>query len=56
MAVETQALSGTTADVSFLTTLPVGQTYYWNVRVTDTAGQQSSAPSDFALTIDATLS
>ena len=46
-------VSGTSADVSFPVTLPVGQTYFWNVRVTDTVGQQSWAASDFELTIDA---
>ena len=51
--VETQSLSGSTAQVSFSTMLPIGRTYRWNVLVTDTAGHQSWGPSDFELTIDA---
>ena len=31
LPVETQPLSGTSAHVSFSTTLPIGQTYFWNV-------------------------
>ncbi len=34
-------------------TLPIGQTYYWNVQVTDVDGRQGLAPSDFELTVDA---
>jgi hypothetical protein len=51
-AIETQPLSGAAADVSFSTELPIGQTYYWNVQVTDTAGRQALAASDFQLTVD----
>ena len=51
--VATQLLSGTTADVSFSTELSIGQTYFWNVQVTDTLGQHTWAPSDFELTLDA---
>jgi VCBS repeat-containing protein len=49
----TQALSGAAADVTFSGDLPLGQTYFWNVLVTDAAGQQSWAPTDFELTLDA---
>ena len=35
-AVDTQPVSGTSAHVSFTDTLPPAQTYFWNVRVTDT--------------------
>ena len=52
--VATQALSGVTADVSFSSDVPLGQTYFWNVQVTDAIGQQSWAPVDFQLTADAT--
>ena len=52
-SLETQQLSGVTADVSFSRDLPLGQTVFWNVQVTDTLGQQSWAPVDFQLTIDA---
>ncbi len=51
--IETRLLSGTSAGVTFATTLSLGQTYFWNVRVTDSVGQQSWAPVDFELTIDA---
>jgi len=51
--IETKPLSGTNVQVSFSTTLAVGQTYYWNVRATDSTGAQSWAPSDFDLTVDA---
>ena len=53
LPVDTQPLSGTSASVAFTTALAAGQTYFWNVRVTDTAGQEGWAPSDFELTIDA---
>ncbi|MEQ1574127.1 MAG: Ig-like domain-containing protein [Vicinamibacterales bacterium] len=49
----TQSVSGTAAALSFSAYLAAGQTYYWNVRVTDTTGQQTWAPSDFELTVDA---
>jgi hypothetical protein len=52
-AIETKSIGGSSAQVSFSTTLALGRTYLWNVRVTDTGGQQSSAPSDFELTLDA---
>lgn len=49
----TLPVSGTTANVSFPpTSLSIGS-YRWNVLVTDVMGQQSWAPSDFDLTIDA---
>ncbi len=51
--IETKPLSGTSASVSFNASLPIGQTYLWNIRVTDIGGQQSTAPSDFQVTIDA---
>jgi hypothetical protein len=50
----TQALSGIAADLSFPVDVVSGQTYFWNVQVTDTAGQQSWAPVDFQLTADQT--
>lgn len=53
LPVATQALSGATANVSFPVTLALGQRYFWNVRLTDASGQQSWAPSDFELTLDA---
>jgi hypothetical protein len=49
----TQAISGVSADVSFSVNLSFGQSYAWNVQVTDTAGRQSRAPADFGLTVDA---
>jgi hypothetical protein len=49
----TQALSGISASITFSATLPVGRTYFWNVQVTDAAGQQSSAAADFELSISA---
>lgn len=52
-AVETQMLSGTSAPVSFSAALALGQTYYWNILVTDVNGQQGWAVSDFSLTLDA---
>ncbi len=52
-AIETKPLSGSSANVSFATSLAIGQTYSWNVRVADSQGQQSIAPSDFGLTVDA---
>jgi hypothetical protein len=50
---DTQAVSGLSAQVNFTSTLTLGRTYLWNVRVTDLAGQQSWAPVDFLLTVDA---
>lgn len=52
-SVGTQSLSGTSAELSFSGELPIGQTYYWNVQVTDASGQEARAPSDFELTVDA---
>ena len=52
-AVDTRPIAGPSAQVSFTTTLSLGRTYFWNVRVTDTLGQQSWASSDFELTVDA---
>jgi hypothetical protein len=52
-AIETRPIAGTSAQVSFTTTLALGRTYLWNVRVTDVLGQQSWASSDFELTVDA---
>ncbi len=52
-AIVTQPLSGVTADLNFPVDLPLGQSYSWNVQATDTAGRQSRAPADFALTVDA---
>jgi len=51
----TQLLSGAAADLSFPVDVPSGQTYFWNVRVTDAIGQQSWAPVDFQLAVDANL-
>jgi hypothetical protein len=51
--IETVPLAGQSAEVSFSTDLPIGQTYYWNVQITDWDGQQTLAPSDFELTVDA---
>jgi hypothetical protein len=51
-AVETQSISGTSAEVSFTTTLAQDQPYSWNVRVTDTLGRQAWAPADFSVTRD----
>lgn len=50
--IETTPVAGTSAQLSFPTTLTLGRAYRWNVRVTDTRGQQSWAPSDFELTTD----
>ena len=50
--IATQSVAGTSAQVAFTTTLAIGRTYRWNVRATDTAGQQSFAPVDFELTVD----
>ena len=52
-AIETKPLAGQSTTVTFATALPIGQTYYWNVQVTDAEGRQSLAPSDFELTVDA---
>jgi VCBS repeat-containing protein len=52
-AIETQSVAGLSAQVSFSTTLTLGRSYLWNVRVTDTGGQQSWAPSDFELIANA---
>jgi hypothetical protein len=49
----TQSVSGTSASVSFPTSLSLGQTYFWNVRVTDVNQQQSWAPADYQLIVDA---
>lgn len=54
-AVMTVPLSGIAADVQFPGQVPLGQTYFWNVRATDTIGQQSWAPVDFQLTADASI-
>jgi hypothetical protein len=51
--IETKAVSGTSATVSFDTTLTLAQTYYWNVLVTDLGGKQATAAADFDVTIDA---
>jgi hypothetical protein len=52
VALESQVLGGTAAEVAFSATLAAGQTYYWNIRVTDAEGRQGWAPSDFELVID----
>jgi hypothetical protein len=52
-AVETKAVSGATAQVSFTASLPLAQAYAWNVQVADVGGQQAWAGSDFDFTIDA---
>ena len=52
-ALQSQALSGSSSTVSFSATLALGQSYFWNIRVTDTTGQQAWAPGDFELTLDA---
>ena len=52
-SVGTQVLSGTTAAVSVAGDLLLGQTYYWNLRVTDVNGQETWAPADFELIADA---
>jgi hypothetical protein len=51
--VATQALSGTSAAVEFPLTLVMGQTYLWNVRVTDALGRQGWAAADYQVTADA---
>ena len=51
--IETVSLAGQSAEVSFSTDLPVGQTYFWNVEITDWDGFKTRAPSDFELTVDA---
>jgi hypothetical protein len=51
--VETKAVAGTAAAVSFTAPLPLAQPYFWNVQVTDVGGQQAWAGSDFDLTLDA---
>ena len=50
--VATQSMSGTSAEVSFTTTLAQDQTYSWNVRVTDTLGRQAWAAADFSVSRD----
>jgi hypothetical protein len=50
--VETQPVSGSTAQVSFAATLPLAQTSYWNVRVTDTESRQGWAAADFDIAVD----
>jgi hypothetical protein len=50
--IETRPLSGSSAQVSFATTLSLGRTYRWNVQVTDLASRQSWAPADFTVTVD----
>jgi hypothetical protein len=50
--VQTQSLSGTDAIVNFNVELPFGQTYFWNIEVTDTNGTVQRAASEFDLTID----
>ena len=52
-AVATQNLAGVSADVTFSWDVTLGDTYFWNVKVTDTIGQQSWAPVDFELVADA---
>ncbi len=52
-AVDTRVLSGTSATVSFTTTLTAGQRHHWNVRLTDATGRQAWAASDFEVTVDA---
>src|SRR6185436_1121548 len=52
--VETVPLAGQSAEVSFSTDLPLGQTHYWNVEISDWDGLQTRAPSDFELTLDGT--
>jgi hypothetical protein len=52
-AIETKTLSGTSATVSFSTSLAMGQTYAWNVQAVDVSGRQGWAPSDFDVTVDA---
>jgi hypothetical protein len=51
----TQAVSGNSADISFGAILSVGQTYFWNIEVTDTTGRKSWAPADFQLIIDTSV-
>lgn len=53
--IDTQAISGLSADMNFTTTLAAGQKYFWNVKVTDTAGAQSWAPADFDVTVDTSV-
>jgi hypothetical protein len=52
-AIETKPVAGPSAQVSFSTTVTLGRTYRWNVRVTDTGDRQSWAPSDFELSANA---
>ena len=51
-AAQTQDLSGNSSFVSFSVNLVLGQSYFWNIRVTDAQGQQNWAPADFDLTVD----
>jgi hypothetical protein len=51
-AVQTQVLSGTSAQVSFSTVLTLGRTYSWDVRATDSAGRVGSAAASFGFTLD----
>jgi hypothetical protein len=53
LPLDSQAISGTAAPVSFTATL-AGGSHYWNVRVTDLNGQEASAAADFELTVDVT--
>jgi hypothetical protein len=51
--VETQPLTGVDALVSFTVNLTLGQTYFWNVEVTDANGTVNRAATDFEVTLDA---
>ncbi|MBI4601843.1 MAG: DNRLRE domain-containing protein [Planctomycetes bacterium] len=50
--IETKPLSGTSAGVTFTTTLADQEQHAWNCLVTNTSGEQSWAPADFLLTVD----
>ncbi len=51
--IDTQAVSGASAQVTFEASVASGRTYSWNVRATDTAGRQGWGAADFLLTVDA---
>jgi hypothetical protein len=53
LAVETKPLSGTNTTFSFTTNLTDGQTYEWNVLVANLGGEQSWAPVNFRIAVDA---
>ena len=52
VAIDSQAVSGTSATVDFPATLSQAGTWYWNVQVTDVNGAQAWAGTDFVFTYD----